>query len=166
MNSKASTPSFTHTSLLATLPFLSARIVISASESLSSTNRISVTSRSFMCFSDGKREREPGALIHCPLCPHTTAMTRYQPLDDSKSYTGSTELLGPMQALKYSKKLLNVLHVETHSVVLDRIHVLDSLGTPTYFDRRVGRFTAVFERVGNEVYPHLQQQRAVGLGRR
>src|ERR1700682_860047 len=137
MNSRASTPSFTHTILLVPFPFLSARMVISASASLSSTNRIPTPSRSFMCFSDGKRKREPRALIHCALGPHPPPMTRYQPLNDRQSDTRPAELIGAVQALKYSKQLFNVLHAETHAVVRDRIHVLDPIFAPTYFDRRV-----------------------------
>src|SRR6266853_3094542 len=137
MNSRASTPSFTHITLLVTFPFLSARMVISASAPLSSTSRTSTTSRSFMCFSNGKRKREPRALIHRALGPHPPPMTRYQPLNDRQSDTRPAELLGAVQALKYSKKLLDVIHAETHAVVCDRIHVLDPIFAPAYFDRWV-----------------------------
>src|SRR3979409_151988 len=123
-NSIASTPSRSRTMWLTRLLLRSARMISSASASLSSTSKISTASKSFMLISSRKREREHRAVIHCAFGPHSSAVPGNHAMDDGKSHAGAADLVDAMQSLEYAEQLSRVFHVEADAIVPDAVVVL------------------------------------------
>src|ERR1700680_1903074 len=165
-NSSASTPSRTRTSLLTSPPLRRARAVISASGSLSSTSNMSTAPKSFIAHLRWKREGKHRTAVHFAIRPYPAAMPRHHSLDDREAHTGAAELVRAMQPLEHAEQLVGVFHIESHPVVTYRVDILGGVLPAAHLDPGLRRLAAVLDRIGDQVRPHLPQQRAVRLHRR
>src|SRR5512143_1368011 len=124
MNSSASAPSFTHTSLLARLLFFSARMQSSASVGLSSTSRIStsftVLSMSSLLYGKSKIHRR--AFIDLALRPHSTAKAADDAHDDGEPDADAFEFGYGMQTLEHAKQLIGIPHIEAYASVFNKVN--------------------------------------------
>ena len=93
-------------------------------------------------------------------------MARNHPLHDRQPHPGPVELILAVQALKHLEQFLAVARVEAGAVVAHPVHVFRALGPAANVDARVLPLCAVLERIGDQVDPHLPQQRPVAVGRR
>src|SRR5580658_128954 len=161
----ASTPSRSRITLFTTPPLRSARRTSSASASLSSTNRISIASKSSIPLSPGWREREYRAVVHLAFGPHPSAVPGNHPMHDGESDARAAKLVGAVQALENAEELVRIIHIESDPVVPDRVLILRSDFATADFDARAGLFAAVFDGVGDQVGPYLAEQSRIPAGR-
>src|SRR5215218_6439447 len=108
MYSSASSPSFTHVMLFATLPLFSAVIVSSASSGLSSTSNISICSNSSIVGAPGQRKVESGASTRLAFGPHAAAVSRDDAMHERKTYARAGKIGLVVQALEDAEELRRV----------------------------------------------------------
>src|SRR5579863_3761485 len=134
---------------------------------LSSTSRISTR------FSIITRRSVQGKIEDCPLArsclgPDTSAVTVDDSLDDRQAHSRPCIIFGPVQSLKNAEQLAGIFHVEPDPIVFDEIRrarlpaLLHSRAAADFDDRRQ-TLPRVLERVGNQVEPHLLEQRRISL---
>src|SRR5262245_42837319 len=117
-------------------PFLSARMVSSASRSLSSTSRISTCSNCSICALLRQGEPESGAGAGAALCPYAAAMAGHDALHQRQADAGSRKLSLVVQALEHAEQLVLVAGVEAGAVVAHRIDMLEIVAGRADFDAR------------------------------
>src|SRR5882724_9116578 len=165
-NSSASTPPRTRTKRLTSPPLRRARVVISASGSLSSTSNMSTAPKSSIAHPRRKGEGKHRTAVHFAIRPYAAAMPRHHPLDDGKAHAGAAELVRTMQPLEHTEQFVGVFHIESHPVVPYRVDILGSALPAAHLDPGLRRLAAVLDRIGDQVRPHLPQEGAVAPHRR
>src|SRR5688500_2288723 len=163
MKSSASCPSFTHRSLLARPPLFMARMVSSASIELSSTSSISTCSNGSMDFLPRQGEIERRALTGLAVGPNPPPMPRHDALHQCETHAGAGELAGAVQPLEHAEELPLVARIETRSIVAHEEDMLLFVADGADLDHRLLPAGGELERVGEQVRPHLREQRAVAL---
>lgn len=72
--------------------------------------------------------------------------------------------LSRVQSLEHTEQLVNILHIKTHSIILDEIDLFAiRLGQTAYLNSSDWASTCELERVGKQADPDLSQQRRVAL---
>src|SRR5258708_333633 len=92
-------------------------------------------------------------------------MTGDYAMYDRQAHARAVAFFRIMQALEDTEQLSRVLHGETHPVVLDAIYSFTVVNFASHENLRVRAGAAVFERVAEQVDPHLAKKRAVSLRR-
>src|SRR5882724_3037974 len=133
-NSSASTPSRTRTKRLTSPPLRRARVVISASGSLSSTSNMSTAPKSSIAHLRRKGEGKHRTAVHFAIRPYAAAMPRHHSLDDGKAHAGAAELVRAMQSLEHTEQFVGVFHIESHPVVPYREDILGSALPAAHLD--------------------------------
>ena len=87
------------------------------------------------------------------------------PLDDGQARAGPFEVLGAMQALKNAKQLVDILHVKSASIILNKKDKLAGLRVAADLDSRRGLFAGELDGVGQKVGKDVAEQRWVGVAR-
>src|SRR5512146_119109 len=150
--------------------FSSERLVSSTSLGSSSTSKISVGN----CFimhparrlggGAPKREIETCTPIGFRLRPDAAPV----PMDNSLNYgqtnPGAFEVLGAVQTLKNSKKLVDIAHVEAHAVVAHKEAHFAAGDLSSHLDHRRITRAGELHRVPQQVGEYLSQQDGIADG--
>ena len=99
----------------------------------------------------GQRKLETGADIGLPPCPDAPAVASDDPLCEGETHSGALEVSRTVQSLEDAEQLVDILHVETGTVILDTEDDFVALGPALDANMRFLAFGAVLERVANEV---------------
>src|SRR4051812_38082226 len=78
--------------------------------------------------------------------------------DNRQAYARALKLRLRVKALEDSKKLLGVIHVETHAVITDKNDPLLGRFVPAHFNPSLTAVAGVLERITKQVEKHLAQQ--------
>ncbi len=105
-------------------------------------------------------------MVDRPLCPHAPTMPLHDSLHDRQTDAGALELLGAVEPLEDAKQLVRVLHLESRTVVPDKVRQLARAGGTADLDRRLGARARELPGVADEVRQDLPDEGAVGEGRR
>src|SRR5690606_3278785 len=135
-----------------------ARRLSSASASLSSTSRMSISLFMLASFLHGQRESEARAHPRFALRPHPPAVTIDNALDDRQPDSRARILGRMMQALEHLEQLVRILHVEPRPVVLDAVLRPAIINSSANANQRFLASACVFQRVIDQVDPNLPQQ--------
>src|ERR1035437_8433180 len=154
----ASTPSLTTVTRLARLLSASASSVNSASLGLSSASRICFSSAMVSLLFAWQREIERSALVDYSLGPDAAAMTGDNALNIGQANPGSLEFLLGMQALKYAKELVGVLHVKAYSVIRNNESDFAVAFPGADLDSGHISLPGEFDSVPQQVGPNLTEQ--------
>src|SRR4051812_32138266 len=137
MYSSASSPSFTHVMLFATLPLFNAVIVSSASSGLSSTSNISICSNSSIAGAPGQGEVERGAGAGLTFGPHAAAVAGDDAVHERESYAGAGKIGLVVQPLEHAEELRRVTRIEACAVVAHEVRVLSRIADRIDLDCRL-----------------------------
>src|SRR4051794_24140234 len=72
----------------------------------------------------GEREKEGGAATDSGVGPDPSAVANDDTLDCGQANAGTLKFVGMMKTLEHAKKLVRVLHVETHAIIAHEQHRL------------------------------------------
>ena len=106
----------------------------------------------------GQAEMEAGAPSHLSFSPNAASVPKDDPLHYGKSDTGSFKFRLAVNPLKYAEQFVCILHVESGSVIPDRIDGFIIPVCRIHFDNCPPPAGGKFDRVGQQVSPHLLQQ--------
>lgn len=95
----------------------------------------------------GDREIERGTLIHCCLHPDSSTMALNNPLYQRQANAGSFIFRSAVQSMKNPEQIPGEAHVETGSVIPDKINFFFCLPLMAYLHVRVLSVSSKFERV-------------------
>lgn len=98
-----------------------------------------------------EREGEYCSVTNLPLRPDPTSVPADDPLYRDKSNTGSLEVRGRVKALKHTKQLRRVGHVEARAVVSHEIRpwvIIDHAD----LDTRITSLTSELPRVADQIF--------------
>src|SRR5690349_15328097 len=159
--SSASCPSCSQTIWLATFCSFRPRIVSSASSGLSSTRRISTSSSSCMSGLLGQREVERRALVGLAVGPDSPAVAYDDALHQSEPHAGAAEFAFAVQPLEHAKQLRLVARIEACAVVADVVDELLLVADRADLHDGPLPLARILDRVGEQIGPHLLEQRAI-----
>jgi hypothetical protein len=88
-------------------------------------------------------------------------VARHHLLHDREPDAGAGKLFKAVQALEDAEELLVITHIEPGAVVLDAVDGLPGFFAAADPDARPILLARIFDRVAQQIHPHLTQQRAV-----
>src|SRR6185295_19604956 len=93
-------------------------------------------------------------------------MAHHNALYDRKTDTRPRKLFGAVQALKNTEELIVIAHVESGPIILDAVNRFTLKLLTTDSHAGLLAFGGVFDRIGDQIDPHLPQRRPITRGRR
>src|SRR5690606_35901468 len=105
-----------------------------------------------------QRKTKRRAFTRLRLRPHLSTMPRDNPLDDREPHTRPRILTRTVQSPKDTKQVRAEPAVESDAIVSDFIDQPLALFAPTHTDPRLRDLARVFDRVVEQVQPHLTNQ--------
>jgi hypothetical protein len=88
------------------------------------------------------------------------------PLHDRQTDSGPFVLVGAVQALEHAKEFIHIRHIETHAVILDKIHGLSLLFATADGNHGDLALVGKFDRIGQQIDKDLLEQGWVSLAER
>src|SRR5882762_7553162 len=111
-----------------------------------------------------EREEEDGPLADFRFGPDASAVPVYDALHGREPDAGSGVFVRGMQALKRAEELVGIGHLETRTVVADKIGRASAILQGTDFDAGLGRLRGELPRVSYKVIEGGPQQMRIAFG--
>ena len=110
-----------------------------------------------------QREEECSAAIGFSFGPAAAAMAIDDALNGRETDATSFEFIRRVKTLECSEKFPGVIHVESHSVVPNKIDVFRRAGFVSDFDRRRALLASEFDRIRKKILEDLCDQPLVRI---